>query len=103
MKPNELTRRHFLKATTVSGLTLLATGRLRGAASGPELRVLLNEPIGTISPDLYGHFTEHIGGVIYDGIWVGEDSKIPNQAGIRSALVEHMKQLKPSVVRWPGG
>jgi alpha-N-arabinofuranosidase len=36
-----------------------------------------NKPIGTISPHIYGHFTEHIGGVIYDGIWVGEDSSIP--------------------------
>jgi alpha-N-arabinofuranosidase len=72
-------------------------------ASDTRVEVLLDEPIGTISPDLYGHFTEHIGGVIYDGIWVGEGSKIPNTGGIRNELVEYMKRLKPSVVRWPGG
>lgn len=68
-----------------------------------RVEVLIDEPIGTISPDLYGHFAEHLGGVIYDGIWVGENSKIPNTGGIRTALVEHMRRIKPSVVRWPGG
>jgi len=47
--------------------------------------------------------TEHIGGVIYDGIWVGENSPVPNIGGLRAALVEHMRRFKPSVVRWPGG
>jgi alpha-N-arabinofuranosidase len=41
--------------------------------------------------------------VVYDGIWVGEGSKVPNLGGIRTALVEHLRRLKPSVVRWPGG
>lgn len=82
---------------------MLLARHTRAAASENSIEILLDEPIGTISPDLYGHFTEHIGGVIYDGIWVGEDSRIPNQGGIRTALVEHMKRLRPSVVRWPGG
>ncbi|MGD1062942.1 MAG: alpha-L-arabinofuranosidase C-terminal domain-containing protein [Terracidiphilus sp.] len=68
-----------------------------------RIEVLLDEPIATISPNLYGHFTEHIGGVIYDGVWVGENSKIPNQNGIRSALLEHLKQIKAPIIRWPGG
>jgi alpha-N-arabinofuranosidase len=100
---NKVTRRKFL-AQTVLGTAALATARFAHAAQNSgKIRILLNEPIGVISPDLHGHFTEHIGGVIYDGIWVGEDSKIPNQGGIRQALVEHMKRLRPSVVRWPGG
>lgn len=59
--------------------------------------------IGTISPHIYGHFTEHIGGVIYDGIWVGKDSPIPNINGIRLSLLEHLRRINPSVIRWPGG
>ena len=47
--------------------------------------------------------TEHLGGVVYDGIWVGEGSKIPNTGGIRTALVEHLKRINAPVVRWPGG
>jgi alpha-N-arabinofuranosidase len=65
--------------------------------------VLLDEPIGTIHPTLYGQFTEHLGGVIYDGIWVGPDSKIPNVDGIRRSLIEHVRRLGRVVVRWPGG
>lgn len=98
-----LNRRRFLRQTAIGGAALLTARSLRAAESELSIEVLLDEPIGTISPDLYGHFTEHIGGVIYDGIWVGENSKIPNVGGIRKALVEHMRRIKPSVVRWPGG
>lgn len=99
----KISRRQFIQQAAVGGTALCTAGHLRAAASENKIEILLAEPIGTISPDLYGHFTEHIGGVIYDGIWVGEESPIPNQGGIRTALVEHMKRLKPSVIRWPGG
>lgn len=72
-------------------------------AADARIEILLNEPIGTISPDLHGHFAEHLGGCIYDGIWVGEKSKVANIGGIRKALVDALKPLKPSVLRWPGG
>jgi alpha-L-arabinofuranosidase len=98
-----ITRRRFLQHTGLAGAALLAPRTLRAVGTEVSIEVLLEESLGTISPDLYGHFTEHIGGVIYDGIWVGEDSAVPNQGGIRTALVEHMRRLKPSVVRWPGG
>jgi alpha-L-arabinofuranosidase len=68
-----------------------------------RIDVLLSEPLGTISPDIYGHFTENLGGVIYDGVWVGENSKVPNQYGISSALIEHLRKIKAPVIRWPGG
>jgi alpha-N-arabinofuranosidase len=99
--PN-LGRRDFLKGAVCSSL-VLATARHTLAASDSRVEILLEEPIGHISPNLYGHFTEHIGGVIYDGIWVGEDSKIPNIHGIRKALVDDMLRIHPTVVRWPGG
>lgn len=97
-------RRDFLKrAACTSALLLTGGSALRAADSKCRIEVLTDEPIGPISPDLYGHFAEHIGGVIYDGIWVGEDSSIPNYAGVRKSLVDAMRRLKPSVVRWPGG
>jgi len=100
----QIPRREFLQLLGAGAAALAATARtVRAASTKPGIDVLLDEPIGVISPDLYGHFTEHIGGVIYDGIWVGEKSKVRNQRGIRSDLVEHMRRLKPSVVRWPGG
>jgi len=75
----------------------------RPQAADSRIEVLLNEPVGRIAPEIYGHFAEHLGGVIYDGIWVGENSKVPNIGGIRKALVDAMKRIKPGVVRWPGG
>jgi alpha-N-arabinofuranosidase len=63
----------------------------------------VDEPIATIAPEVYGHFTEHLGSVIYDGIYVGENSKIANQHGLRSALIEKMRAIKAPMVRWPGG
>ena len=67
------------------------------------INVKTDQVIGTINPDIYGHFTEHIGGVIYDGVWVGPDSKVPNIHGIRKQLVEYMLRINPPVIRWPGG
>ena len=58
---------------------------------------------GTIDPNIYGHFSEHIGGVFYDGLWVGEDSPVENIHGFRKALVDSFKKLNPPVLRWPGG
>ena len=83
-----------------------ATGRAQTGTRDAEavsVNVLLNEPTGTIKPALYGQFAEHLGGVIYDGIWVGPDSKVPNIDGVRRSLVEHVRRLGRVVVRWPGG
>lgn len=60
-------------------------------------------PLGTIERDLYGHFAEHLGRCIYEGIWVGEDSPIPNTRGIRNDVVAALKKLDLPVLRWPGG
>ena len=65
--------------------------------------VLLNEPIGTINPYLHGQFAEHLGELVYPGVWVGEDSAIPNTGGIRNDVVAALKELSVPVLRWPGG
>ena len=58
---------------------------------------------GTISRYIYGHFAEHLGRCIYGGIFVGKDSSIPNENGMRKDVVEAMKALNMPVLRWPGG
>jgi alpha-N-arabinofuranosidase len=58
---------------------------------------------GSINRNIYGHFAEHLGRCIYEGIWVGEDSPIPNVQGIRTDVLEALRQLKIPVLRWPGG
>jgi alpha-N-arabinofuranosidase len=68
-------------------------------------RLILNADIerGTISKHIYGHFAEHLGRCIYEGIWVGEDSPIPNVNGIRKDVLEALKAIQVPVLRWPGG
>ncbi|MHC4757080.1 MAG: alpha-N-arabinofuranosidase [Planctomycetota bacterium] len=56
-----------------------------------------------ISRYIYGQFIEHMGRCIYDGIWVGEDSPIPNTRGIRNDVVKALKHVRVPIVRWPGG
>jgi alpha-N-arabinofuranosidase len=60
-------------------------------------------PIGTIQPEVYGQFVEHLGTQIYNGIWVGEDSDIPNTDGIRDDVFAALDALDIPVMRWPGG
>ncbi len=113
-------RRRFVRETTlvssaialgsalpaVSGQTSGQTsGQISGQANGQtsgqtsaqtsnqadaHIQVFPAEPIATIEDDVYGHFIEHLGGVIYDGVWVGENSKIANLHGIRTAFLDTM-------------
>ena len=98
-------RRDFLKTSTLAGSALLFSRKLPAADASDQavIEIMLDEPVGTISPLIYSHFTEELGAVIYDGVWVGEKSKIPNTGGIRTALIEKMRQIKAPAVRWPGG
>ncbi|MGD2068285.1 MAG: alpha-L-arabinofuranosidase C-terminal domain-containing protein [Gemmatimonadota bacterium] len=107
-------RREFL-ATSAAAAGALAVpgwpplgGWGSGAVSAARLAdarvdVLTGEPVGTIAPEIYGHFVEHLGGVVYDGVWVGEDSSIENLGGVRRSLVEALRRIRPGVIRWPGG
>ena len=62
-----------------------------------------NRSKGTINKNIYGHFSEHLGRCIYDGIYVGESSEIPNINGMRTAVVEALKIMGIPLLRWPGG
>ena len=68
-------------------------------------RLIINEEnkVGRIEPEVYGHFSEHLGRCIYEGIYVGENSDIPNVNGMRTDVVEALKELKVPMLRWPGG
>ncbi len=59
--------------------------------------------LGTINKEIYGHFSEHLGRCIYEGIYVGEDSEIPNTKGMRNDVVNALKEIDIPVLRWPGG
>ncbi|HXP39139.1 MAG TPA: alpha-L-arabinofuranosidase C-terminal domain-containing protein [Candidatus Acidoferrales bacterium] len=102
-------RRDFLRTGFASAGCLLAARTYSPFAwadtksLASRIEVLTGEPLGIISPNLYGHFTENLSGVIYDGVWVGANSKVPNIDGIRKELIDEMKKIKAPVVRFPGG
>jgi alpha-N-arabinofuranosidase len=104
-----INRREFLRRGAL-GASAFVVGRkiARAASAGSttadsRIEVLFDEPLGTIAPTIYGHFTENLGGVLYDGVWVGEKSTVPNIDGLRKSLIEHMRKIKAPVIRYPGG
>jgi alpha-L-arabinofuranosidase len=68
-----------------------------------QIKINTQQTAGTINRNIYGHFAEHLGRCIYEGIWVGKDSPIPNTNGIRNDVVEALRKLSIPVLRWPGG
>ncbi|OIQ83117.1 intracellular exo-alpha-L-arabinofuranosidase 2 [mine drainage metagenome] len=74
-----------------------------GAATSATVIVNVDIPGPVISRHLYGHFAEHLGRCVYGGFWVGEDSSIPNEGGIRLDVVEALRELRIPNLRWPGG
>ena len=68
-----------------------------------KIKINVDQPQGRINRNIYGHFSEHLGRCIYEGVYVGTDSQIPNTRGIRNDVVEALRILKVPVLRWPGG
>lgn len=67
------------------------------------LQINPDKTLSRIAPEIYGQFSEHLGRCIYNGIYVGEDSEIPNVNGMRKDVVEALRDLNLPVLRWPGG
>src|SRR5690242_17838470 len=94
----------LMRAFLVLGtLIVIAIAAPIMAAQKIELSIDASKPGAKIDRNLFGQFAEHLGHGIYDGVWVGPDSKIPNIRGIRSDVVAAMKALRVPDVRWPGG
>ncbi len=72
-------------------------------AQNATATIHVNEGKQKIYKEIYGQFAEHLGSCIYGGLWVGENSKIPNIKGYRKDVFEALKALQVPVLRWPGG
>lgn len=96
-------RRDFLVSASAVAPMLFTNAPVSAQNADTTVEVFADQPLGIISRNVYGHFTEHIGGVIYDGVWVGRHSSIPNVNGIRKALFDALQRIKAPVIRWPGG
>ncbi len=90
----------------LAALTAVASAQAPTQSSAPvnvSVTIRADQPGPVINPNIYGQFAEHLGAGIYEGIWVGEKSTIPNTHGYRNDVVAALKALKVPVVRWPGG
>ena len=90
-----------------SGAVLLAASAPCAASAQAPIRaqavVRGDTPGPVIDRHVYGQFSEHLGTGIYGGMWVGENSPIPNTRGWRNDVISALRELKVPVIRWPGG
>lgn len=86
-------------------LAILLTGSITLAAQtgASKITIYANQGKNIINKEIYGQFSEHLGSCIYGGIWVGENSPIPNTKGYRNDVLNALKELHIPVLRWPGG
>src|SRR5690606_42143688 len=92
---------HSLRPLIV-GMGLLASSAF-AATTSVDLTIEADKPGPVINKNIYGQFAEHLGHGIYEGIWVGEKSKIPNTRGFRKDVIAALKDLQVPLIRWPGG
>lgn len=85
--------------------TVLLSATLTGWAQKEQAIISIHADQGktVINKEIYGQFAEHLGSCIYGGIWVGENSNIPNIKGYRTDVFNALKELQIPVLRWPGG
>jgi alpha-L-arabinofuranosidase len=88
-----------------ASLTLLVVAMAAPGAAAQKVQMSIDasKPGAKIDRNIFGQFAEHLGHGVYEGIWVGPNSKIPNTRGIRNDVVVALKALKVPDVRWPGG
>jgi alpha-L-arabinofuranosidase len=92
--------RVFLVSFALIGVVLTAPFV---TAQTVKLSVDVSQAGAKIDRNIFGQFAEHLGHGIYDGMWVGPNSNIPNTRGIRNDVVAALKRIKVPNVRWPGG
>jgi alpha-N-arabinofuranosidase len=85
------------------GLAMCVPATEAQQATAVQATVRADRPGPQIDRHLYGQFAEHLGRGIYEGVWVGESSPIPNTHGFRNDVVAALRELRVPVVRWPGG
>jgi alpha-N-arabinofuranosidase len=91
----------MMTAVAATALLLAAGANAKTITATATLHA--DQPGAQISRYVYSQFSEHLGRGIYDGVWVGADSKIPNVRGIRTDVVGALKDLHVPLIRWPGG
>jgi alpha-N-arabinofuranosidase len=93
-----------MRRQILGGVMLLALAApVHAQTAVAHITIDTSKPGAEIDRHIYGQFSEHLGKGIYEGIWVGENSKIPNIRGYRKDVVEALRKIHVPVIRWPGG
>ena len=82
---------------------LLVASMSLSAQKSASIKIYADQGKEIIPKEIYGQFAEHLGSCIYGGPWVGENSDIPNTKGYRTDVLNALKDLQVTVLRWPGG
>jgi alpha-N-arabinofuranosidase len=90
-------------SAALTGVAVLGAAPQAPASASISVTLDASKTGPKIDRHLFGQFAEHLGKGVYEGVWVGPDSPIPNTRGIRKDVVEALKAIKVPNVRWPGG
>jgi alpha-N-arabinofuranosidase len=101
MRGIEMPKKFLLAAWAALSCAAYAAPEIEPVAA--QLTIRADQPGARIDANIYGQFMEHLGRNVYEGIWVGEDSPIPNTRGYRNDVLAALKKLQVPVLRWPGG
>ncbi len=103
MKMRKSTAVVFLSLAAIFAQGSAGAGEIPASAPAASAVIHADQPGPTIDRHIYGQFAEHLGRGIYQGIWVGRQSSIPNRRGFRNDVLAALRDLHVPVVRWPGG
>ena len=92
-----------MRRTLATFIAAMALSSMAYAQGSVKATIHANQPGPKINKEIYGQFAEHLGSCIYGGLWVGENSPIPNINGYRKDVFNALKALQVPVLRWPGG
>ncbi len=95
--------RKLLGAAILLALSTQAQSQGQSPTAVARATIDTSKPGPEIDRHIFGQFSEHLGRGIYEGIWVGENSKIPNVHGYRKDVVDALRKIHVPVIRWPGG
>ena len=75
-----------------------------GAGFGQQARIKIDTDrrIGEVDKLIFGNFAEHLGRMIYGGIYE-EGSPLADRDGFRTDVMGAVKKLDVSILRYPGG
>lgn len=79
-----------------------ARGQNKPVPAAARIKIDIDRTIGDVDPLLFGNFAEHLGRMIYGGVYE-EGNALSDKDGYRKDVLEAVKNLNVTILRWPGG